>query len=332
MKIYKSKSVNTLCAMLVLLFVGSAYGYENTSPEAMLPEGLIIEDIFKPGLGLPVGKVELVQGDAVIMHADDMLTGYLARKNLPLYKGDTIITRERGRIRFKLNDGSILTLASVTKQVLTRSVYDPKKKSRSSFFGMSFGKARFWVMKLAAFKHSQFKVKTPTAVVGVRGSDFIIKVTKVNPYFTEVIALGDTKLEIVSLAAPEKPAFLSNFEKIMIEEGLPPSEVEKVSPEEVEKYNKDFAMPDAGEGPEGGIEGEGKKAGKTLVSEDELVDPDDTREPLKPEEPFAPDFVAEEEITGHEEDVMEQQEEIYEEIHEMEEEITELPPMPGTPE
>ena len=102
-----------LCAIPVLLFTGSAFGSDNIFSDKMLPEGLIIEDVYKPGIGSPVGKVLLVQGKAVVIHSD-ILRGYFAGKDFSLFKGDTIITLSKGRIRFKLNDGSILTQASNT--------------------------------------------------------------------------------------------------------------------------------------------------------------------------------------------------------------------------
>ena len=260
MRVFKRKSIYTLCAILVLLFVGTAFG---SSSEPMLPDGLIIEDIFKPGLGAPVGKILLVQGKAVLMHKR-MPRGYWAKKGLPLFKGDTIITQQKGRIRFELNDRSIVSLASRTKMVINKSVYDPKKKSRLSFLKMALGRGRFLVRKLFDLKRSRFSVKTPTAVVGVRGSDFIIRVT---PQVTEVTALEKTRLEVVSLAAPEvKPMLVTDFERTTVEIGAPPSNVETVAPEEIEQIKREFTVGPASAEPEGGMD---VREGEAEESEDE---------------------------------------------------------------
>ena len=314
------------CAVIILLSAGNAF-----CSKAMLPDGLIMEDTFKPGYGSPVGKVRLVQGNVIIMHAD-ILIGYQAKEELPLYQGDTIVTRKKGRIRFRLNDGTVLTLASETKLIINRSVYNPKKKSRFSFLSMSLGKARFWVRKLI-YKRSSFKVKTPTAVVGVRGSDFIIKATAV---LTEVTAFEDTQLSIISPIAPEvEPAMLEDFERIMIEEGALPSEVEKVSPEEIEQMKKDFPLDGDEYAPEGKDfleEAKAKKTESVLFSKDELVKPEDGEEP---DEPPAPDMFESEQAADQEEEIMDQTTYIHEEILEetvtAEEEPAELPPFPGHP-
>ena len=107
----------------------------------VLPQGLVMEDTYSPGRGRPVGIVQQVLGDVVIMHGD-VLKGYRAERGMRLYKGDSVMTLAYGKVRFKLNDGSILSLASETKLKLTQSVYEKKKERRSSFLQMALGKAR----------------------------------------------------------------------------------------------------------------------------------------------------------------------------------------------
>jgi hypothetical protein len=90
------------------------------------------------------------------------------------------------------------------------------------------------------YNPSEFKVKTPTAVAGVRGSDFIISVT---PTRTEVTALGQTKLEVVSVAAPgANPTLVVDFERTVIEAGALPADVEKVAPEKIEQIKQEVRI------------------------------------------------------------------------------------------
>jgi len=298
----------------------------------MLPQGLIIEDIFTPGYGSPMGRVLVVQGDVVIMHKD-MLRGYRAKKDLPLFKSDIIVTQEKGRIRFEMNDGSTLTMGSITKLVIDRSVYDVKKKSRSSFFRLALGKARFWAKKLMDFKHSRFKVRTPTAVVGVRGSDFIVKATI---KLTEVTALEKTVLEVVSLAFPEaKPMVVKDFEQTVVEEGALPTDVEIVTPEKIEEMKKEFIVtPDVVE-PEEKLKAVKQKepvkpVEKIFVPEEDLVTPEDPGALEDLIGLIVSDIVEKEEISSREEGIVEQVEEIEESIAE-EGIIEELPDFPETP-
>ncbi|MCP4109591.1 MAG: hypothetical protein GY749_29400 [Desulfobacteraceae bacterium] len=215
-----------------LLLIKAPFFNTDVFSEPLAPEGLVIQEKFAPGAGKTIGNIQFAQGKVIIMHAD-LLHGYLAKEKTPLFKGDTIIAMERARARFRLNDGSTLTMASKTKLVINKSIYDPSGKRRSSFISMGFGKARFWVRKLVGFKEPEFKVKTKTAVIGVRGSDFVIKSTQ---NMTEVTTLENTLLEVVSMTAIEAPPIvLSEFERITIEADAYPSPVINVPQKEVEE-------------------------------------------------------------------------------------------------
>jgi len=222
MRASKTKTIYILGAILVLLFSpGASWG-------ALLPEDLVMEDVFQAGIGHPVGKVQLVQGKVVVLHKNEE-RGYWAQEDIPLFKGDTIVTKEHGRIRLKMNDKSIITLSSNTKLVITRSVYDPAKKNRSTLFNMALGKVKFWVKKFSDFKRSQFKVKSTTAIIGVRGSEWVELVTEDS---TRVITGSDTTLEVVPLAVLEMPpTVLEDFQETTIERDMLPSEIESITPE-----------------------------------------------------------------------------------------------------
>lgn len=204
--------------------------------ETLMPNGLVIKDKFLPGKGLSIGKVYSVQADTTIIHSDKKY-GYRAKKDLPLFEGDTIITQDKGRIEAVLNDGSTIILVPQTGIELSGSVYNQAKGIRSSLINMALGKARFLVTKLAGFKRSEFKVKTETAIAGVRGSDFIVKTS---PGFTEIAALAKTSLEVASTLSPDKLTILSDYEKTFVKKGALPSPVVKIPDEEINQIQNEF--------------------------------------------------------------------------------------------
>jgi len=282
MKQYRTKTIFLFCALTMLIFTGNVFGEENTAPEPrtsepeisdpIISEHIEIKDVFKPGIGMPAGEIQLVQGNTLIIHANEDFA-YQAQKNLPLFKGDTIITKEKGLIRFKLNDQSIMTLASKTKLVLNRSIYDPEKKTRSTFISMGLGKVRFTVTKLLNFINSGFNVKTKTAIVGVRGSDFIVISM---PDLTEVTALDNTELQVLSLTAPQTQTLLKEFENTFIKQGELPSIPEILLPEKIELIKESFKPTPGFESKKNreipdtvSIEKKG-----ILVSKDELITPE----------------------------------------------------------
>jgi len=219
----------------VLLFVWPPV---NASARSVLPDDVVVGDTFYPGFGASIGQVQRVRGEVVGVHSHAEIQGFRLRPKNRLYKNDTIYTMEKGKIRFRMNDGSILSLASQTKLELNKSVYDKKKKSRSSFLNMAFGKARFLVVKLVNFKRSEFKVKTPTAVCGVRGSDYVIEVYEDESVF---IALEKTTIEIYSSEDPgADPMVLEEYERSRVRKGEIPTRPEKLSPEEIKKVTEPF--------------------------------------------------------------------------------------------
>ncbi len=233
-KKYRILSVIFLSLILLGPFMGKGFA------QSLLPAGLVIDETFKPGIGSAVGKTVLVQGVVVIIHEDDPERGYRAINDTPLYNGDTIITQENARVRFELNDGSILTLASETRIVINQSLYEPEKENRSSFISQVIGKARYGVRKLVGYKRSEFKVKSKTAVVGVRGSDFTVSVEKEGDR-TVVTAFEDTVVEVYSLIAPEEaPVPVESFKQVIVDRDALPYEREELEPEEIRQIKQDF--------------------------------------------------------------------------------------------
>ncbi|MBU1054607.1 MAG: FecR family protein [Proteobacteria bacterium] len=204
--------------------------------ESIPQNKIIIKDKFIPAPGPSIGKVLYVKPNVIIIHSDKRC-GYKAKKNLPLFSGDRLITQDTGRIEIALNDGSTLILSPKTDMELSENVYDHQKKIRSSLINMYLGKARFLVTKLVKFRLSAFKVRTATAIAGVRGSDFVITAS---PVSTEIAALAKTSLEVTSTKSPYKITFLSDFEKVSVEKDALPSSVEKIPAEEIDQILKEF--------------------------------------------------------------------------------------------
>jgi hypothetical protein len=131
---------------------------------------------------------------------------------------------------------------------------------------------------------------------------------------TEIIALKDTKLEVLSLALPckdfrgfprppeceVKPIILTDFEKTIVVLGEMPSEVEVVQPVEVEQMENDFTVtPDVSAG-EAAAEVQAEAAGgavaqaqeQVLVAPEEVIVPDEpVIEFVEPPAPPVPEIV-----------------------------------------
>jgi hypothetical protein len=206
---------------------------------SILPDGLQIQRDFFPGKGKSIGNVQIVQGTAYMMH-DKILKGYRATENMPVYAKDTLFVMEQSRICIFLNDKSSLTFGSKTKMTFSRMEYVPASQYRAGYSILHQGTGRFRVKDYKHFKQSSFSVKTPTALVGVRGSDFIIRATL---KATRVETMKKTRLSLLSLADPDElPVLMDEFEWALIEKDALPSAVESLSPDEIDSIQQEFDM------------------------------------------------------------------------------------------
>jgi hypothetical protein len=175
---------------------------KDTKPKlSLVPAGVKIAKDFKPGKGKAIGTVNAIKGIVLTIHSNEK-TAYILKKGNTLYTRDTLISQEQSKARAELNDGSIITLGSYTKMVFDKSVYDPSKPTRNSLLNLLFGKARFIVTKLANFRSSPFKVRTPTAVAGVRGSDFALSVAPGSPLTTTLMTGESTTVAFTGSTGP----------------------------------------------------------------------------------------------------------------------------------
>ena len=159
--------------------------------ESLVPEGVSVEDGFKPGTGKAIGRVTAVKGKVLAIHRNEK-TAYTLKKKYEVFADDMVIADENARVHLEFNDGSLIAMGSYTKMTLDHSVYNPSKGTRDSLINLLFGKARFVVKKLAEFRDSRYNVRTPTAIAGVRGSDFAISVAPGSPLVTTLMTGKDT--------------------------------------------------------------------------------------------------------------------------------------------
>jgi hypothetical protein len=86
---------------------------------------------------------------------------------------DLLKTGQRGRMRFSMDDGSILTVGS-NSQI---QVVDHNAQSQQTSMEMLYGKMRAQVTKRTA-PGGKFEIRTSTAICGVLGTDFYIEATR----------------------------------------------------------------------------------------------------------------------------------------------------------
>ncbi len=127
-----------------------------------------------PGLAADsVGKVTFIKGDVWLARGGQKLDAAL---DSAVFPGDSVVTEASGRVRLAMADDSVIYVGSHSRVVIDD--YDVKQGNlKQGSFNLLWGKARFLVAKVASGK-KDFSVKTSTATMGVRGTQFAVRIPK----------------------------------------------------------------------------------------------------------------------------------------------------------
>ncbi len=119
------------------------------------------------GLLADIGTIMAVKGDAKVLRERGEVQ---AVGGLALLKGDNIITQERSRVQVMLKDETVVTIGAKSKFSFDEYIFDGanSKVAMSSSRGF-FRSVTGRIGKLAP---QRFKVKTASATIGIRGTDF----------------------------------------------------------------------------------------------------------------------------------------------------------------
>lgn len=169
-----------------------------TPAEPLIPAGTRILDARPDQTGRRVGEVDLVQGEVYLLPSIPGVA-YRVTKRQDVYAGDSLVTGEHGKVVLALNDQSSIGLAEYTRLRLTRIRFNAKAKTRDSEVALDHGRARFRISKVPT-DSVNFRIKTPAAIAGVRGSDLAVGALGPNSC---VITAADTRVTVTGASGGE---------------------------------------------------------------------------------------------------------------------------------
>jgi hypothetical protein len=153
-----------------------------------------IRDIRRSGFGTPPDRrrVQVNTRDAV-------------------YRNEVMETVAGGAMRIRFGDATSLRIGSESLVTLDEYVYAPYKRTSKMMLTMSKGVFRFVTGKMA--KRS-YRILTPTATIGVRGTDFLVAVTDTS---TEIdLYEGEIEVEDTRGADAPAPVTVSAGQKVTV--------------------------------------------------------------------------------------------------------------------
>lgn len=119
-----------------------------------------------------------------------------------VFANERIETGKEAWAQLRFNDATEFRVGSGSTVVLDRFVYDPDKKAGELTINATQGVFRFVT---GTMKSESYRIKTPSALIGVRGTDFVLAVTAngamrlaVNSGAVEIIPLVGNRAIIVA--------------------------------------------------------------------------------------------------------------------------------------
>lgn len=136
-----------------------------------------------------VGKVTEQTGPTEILRNKTSIPSSL---NTGVEMNDTISTA-RGKAELTFEDKTTVKLTEHSKMVIDDFVYDPKKGAGKLALNMTMGTARYASGQIAKNNPQQVAIKTPTASIAVRGTDFSMTVDELGRSLIMLLPSCDDK-------------------------------------------------------------------------------------------------------------------------------------------
>lgn len=145
--------------------------------------------------------VAWIEGDAKTSSGTPLAVGQ------KINPGETLETGDSARIKLLLKDNSIVDIGPNSKFKLTSCHTTAQKENIE--LDLEFGTLRANVVKKLKQRSREFKLKTPTSVLGVRGTEFFVRWQKdSSDSVTEQISVLEGRVEVSSLIERLKPSYL----------------------------------------------------------------------------------------------------------------------------
>ena len=118
------------------------------------------------------GTFKTVQGEVTVIRGNVRSAAVVGGA---LMSADRVLTGPKSTAAFTLKDGTVLAMGPESSVDLASFAFDPTTQDGNMLVTLARGSLRVVTGLIAKLKPEQVKVTTPTTVIGVRGTDFIVE-------------------------------------------------------------------------------------------------------------------------------------------------------------
>ena len=123
-----------------------------------------------------IGQVSLHEGNAVIDRKEG--ESKEVAKDLDVFSYDTVKTG-KGKVGIEFIDNTRVDVTEHSKLVIDEFVYDPNSKTGKLSLKAKLGTVRYASGQIAKNSKQNVQITTPTATIGVRGTDFTMTIDEI---------------------------------------------------------------------------------------------------------------------------------------------------------
>ena len=134
---------------------------------------LILISSARSSFAESIGEVALTEGNSVIERVDKQEDKVV--KDLDVFSYDTIKTG-KGKVAIEFIDDTRVDVTSHSKLTIDEFVYDPNTNTGKLSLKATLGTVRYASGQIAKNSAQNVSIKTPTATVSVRGTDFAMTI------------------------------------------------------------------------------------------------------------------------------------------------------------
>ena len=131
----------------------------------------IIISLLIPATGFAkVGKAKMVLGKVMLVSAQGEKKRL--RRGSTVNVGDTIITSKRGQAQITMADGTKISVRPASKFIIEEFIATGESKDLKTYYNLVSGGFRSVTGTIGKKNKASFRLTTPVATMGIRGTDF----------------------------------------------------------------------------------------------------------------------------------------------------------------
>jgi hypothetical protein len=121
----------------------------------------------------PAGQIKRMEGEVTIVRNQQKIA---ARPGIEIEARDRLITGKNGAAGFTTTDNSLVSLGPNSQLVIEQYAFN--QQSQDGNIAFRFLKGSFAVVSglLAKLQPEKSKFSTPTATIGIRGTEFVVRI------------------------------------------------------------------------------------------------------------------------------------------------------------